>query len=233
MWVYLQDVFSETSDQARLFTVLITTLAAFFVVLVNQYIISRRERRYYLQEKSDALYKLCGTIMATAKSTIDSYNHALSSNLSDEYQGRVVIDEEIMNLIKVLFKDIREMLFLERMYFNFSKHIFIGADDPIEMTDNELRNIKDSKRISIDNANPIIVNGKLVGQNNYAIRIESICNFLQICVLRYSISGKSPKEFEDTIFGKLAKPFIHVWEHVRHRFRTLGPQVQKPPTKKE
>ncbi|MGI2131721.1 hypothetical protein ACRN93_10425 [Shewanella baltica] len=55
--MYLIELFSEKSDQVRLVTFLLSALLAVFVVLINQYINTKRNKRDFLLSKIEDLYK--------------------------------------------------------------------------------------------------------------------------------------------------------------------------------
>jgi len=55
--MYLIELFSEKSDQVRLVTFLLSALLAVFVLLINQYINTKRNKRDLLLSKVEDLYK--------------------------------------------------------------------------------------------------------------------------------------------------------------------------------
>lgn len=73
------DIFSEKSDQARLIAILISAAVAVFVVLLNQWFLSRRAKRELLIEKIEELFSASNEYVTACRELMDS----LSAQLAD------------------------------------------------------------------------------------------------------------------------------------------------------
>ena len=128
MWLYFQEIFADISDQARLWTVLITTTFAFAVVFFTQWLISLRENKKFLTEKSERLYKLCSQVGHSMELIIEefnSYNEYLRKNDTNPelIKDNLVLNREESRLterIDDLAESLREILLLESLYFNYA-----------------------------------------------------------------------------------------------------------------
>lgn len=66
------EIFSEKSDQARLIAILISAIVAIFVVLLNQWFLSRRAKRELLIEKIEELFSASNDYIDACRELMDS-----------------------------------------------------------------------------------------------------------------------------------------------------------------
>ena len=79
--MYLIELFSEKSDQVRLVTFLLSALLAVFVILINQYFITRRNRRDMLLEKIEDLYKISIEYTDTCSEVLDDIENQVRDTM--------------------------------------------------------------------------------------------------------------------------------------------------------
>jgi len=71
-WVI--EIFSDKSDQARLVAILVSAVVAIFVVLLNQWFVSRRFKRELLIEKIEALFSASNVYVSACRELMDAFD---------------------------------------------------------------------------------------------------------------------------------------------------------------
>lgn len=65
------EIFTDKSDQARLVAILVSALVAIFVVLLNQWFLSRRAKRELLIEKIEELFSASNEYVSACRELMD------------------------------------------------------------------------------------------------------------------------------------------------------------------
>ncbi|MEP4547387.1 MAG: hypothetical protein ABJ000_14515 [Saccharospirillum sp.] len=69
---WIVEVFSDKSDQARLVAILISAVVAIFVVLLNQWFMSKRSKRELLIEKIEELFSASNEYVSACRELMDA-----------------------------------------------------------------------------------------------------------------------------------------------------------------
>jgi hypothetical protein len=102
MGSWITSIFSESSDQARLFTVVFTAIIGLIIVFINQSLVSKRESRVYIKAKVEDLF-------TTAVTLYDKSKHYYLVIDKIKSQGVTTLDYQDM---KHIHENSREMLML-------------------------------------------------------------------------------------------------------------------------
>lgn len=70
---WIIELFSDKSDQARLVAILISAVVAIFVVLLNQWFVSRRSKRELLIEKIEELFSASNEYVSACRELIYAF----------------------------------------------------------------------------------------------------------------------------------------------------------------
>ena len=95
MWQYISAIFNDTSDQARLLTVLITTGITIGVVFINNNLQRNRNRKELLTSKVEELYLASNRYTIAANSLL----FQAEKNKGTHYSGATPIDKELSDAV--------------------------------------------------------------------------------------------------------------------------------------
>lgn len=80
------DIFSEKSDQARLIAILISAAVAVFVVLLNQWFLSRRAKRELLIDKIEELFSASHEYVAACRELMESLSQQSAGHQKEYFK---------------------------------------------------------------------------------------------------------------------------------------------------
>ncbi|NMH58704.1 hypothetical protein [Alteromonas ponticola] len=80
------EIFSDKSDLARLVSILISAIVAILVVLLNQWILSRRARKELLIGKVEELFSASNEYIAACRDLLDTLQRNGLKNLDKSYE---------------------------------------------------------------------------------------------------------------------------------------------------
>lgn len=154
MWQYFIEIFSNTSDQARLFIVLITTAITITIVFINHYLQKGRNRKELLTSKVEELY------LASNRYSIAS--NKLLTQIKGSYSDHTpYVDSELSNEVKTEFNNIDMLI---NLYFK---------SKAIPLDDFELSNFPISRKI---HAISIVKTEEQIANNKFAL--DNLCKEL-------------------------------------------------------
>ncbi len=69
---WIIEIFADKSDQAKLVAILISAVVAIFVVLLNQWFVSRRSKRELLIEKIEELFSASNEYVSACRELMEA-----------------------------------------------------------------------------------------------------------------------------------------------------------------
>ncbi|TMP55551.1 hypothetical protein [Pseudoalteromonas sp. S1612] len=118
---YLSTIFESTADQARLVTVIFSTLIAIFVVFLNHYLQKRRERKELLRDKISKLYKLSNEYRSTGIEWTNSLMNGLANGV-----------KPTATLVNNVHSTVSNITMIKELYFQNEKMNF-KSFDPVSL----------------------------------------------------------------------------------------------------
>jgi len=117
---WFQITFASASEQARLFSIVVSTCLAVILLLSNQWFINRRSKTAFITDKIEELSK-----------SIYSYERMALDILSSLYDSASVNDKEILDKLTELVELSHNIEMLSELYFSNIKINIASIQQPI------------------------------------------------------------------------------------------------------